>query len=236
MFKLFAEMSQRKFARVAGLMYLFVIVFGIAGQLIRMSFIVADDATQTANNIMGNEIVFNAANVLWLISEMFLLLLGLALYVVLKPVNEILASLMVLLIVIGVAIESINTLNNFAAVQILNGADYLTVFSQEQLNAQAMYRLEVWEAGYGIATIMSFGPWLIPAGYLMYESGYFPKLLGILAVVAGFGIMMEGYQMFLAPDYEVISSGAGVIAVIGEFAVCGWLMLKGANIPLEDAG
>ena len=106
-----AETSPLVYARVAGFMYLFLIVFGIAGQVVRMSFIEPGDAATTANNIMSNEILFSAAKVSWLISEMFLLLLALALYVVLKPVNKILASLMVLFIVVGVAIESINTLN-----------------------------------------------------------------------------------------------------------------------------
>ena len=222
--------SPQKTARVAGFMYLFVIVFGIAGQVVRMSFIEPGDAATTANNIMANEILFSAANVSWLISEMFLLLLGLALYVVLKPVNKILASLMVLFIVVGVAIESINTLNQFAALQLLSGADYLTVFEADQLNAQVMYHLDLWEAGYGIATIMSFGPWLIPTGYLMYTSGYFPKLLGVLAMLAGIGFLIESFQYFLLPDYEVISSVGSVAAVIGEFAVCGWLLIKGVNV------
>jgi hypothetical protein len=225
-----AETSPLVYARVAGFMYLFLIVFGIAGQVTRMSFIEPGDAATTAINIMANSILFSAANVSWLISEMFLLLLGLALYVVLKPVNKILASLMVLFVVVGVAIESINTLNQFAALQLLSGADYLTVFEADQLNAQVMYHLDLWEAGYGIATIMSFGPWLIPAGYLMYTSGYFPKILGVLAVIAGIGISIEGFQLFLLPGYEVISNVAGVAAVIGEFAICGWLLIKGVNV------
>ena len=235
MLNLFTDMDQKKFARVAGLMYLGVIVFGIAGQVVRMGFIEPDDATETANNIMANEIKFSAANVSWLISEMFFLFLGLALYVVLKPVNKILASLVVIFIVVGVAIECTNTLNNFAALQYLSGADYLTVFSEEQLHAKAMYHLDLWESGYAIAAIMSFGPWLIVAGYLMYTSGYFPKILGVLAIIAGIGIMIEGFQHFLAPDYGVISLPGAYAAAIGEFAVCGWFILKGAKIPSNDA-
>lgn len=230
MLDLFADMTQRKAARIAGFMYLGLIVFGIISQVTRMSFIEPDDATQTANNIMANPGKFEAANVVWLFSEMFLLLLGLALYVVLKPVNQILAKLMVLFIVVGVAIESLNTLNNFAAVQYLSGAEYLSVFSQEQLNANAMYHLELWDTGYAIAAIMSFGPWLVPAGYLWYQSGYVPKILGILAMLAGIGIFMEGILHF-APDSEGIALPFSLIAVIGEFAVCGWLIIMGVKIP-----
>jgi len=223
--------TQRKAARIAGFLYLGLIVFGIIGQLARSSLIVLGDAATTANNIMANEMQFRGANMSWLISEIFLLLLGLALYVVFKKVNKNLASLMVLFIVVGVAIESINTLNQFAALQLLSGADYLTVFSADQLNAQVMSHLESWEAGYRIAAILSFGPWLIPAGYLVYKSGYFPRILGILVMLAGFGLLIEGLQYFLLPDYEVISYPGSVVASIGEFAFCGWLLLKGAKIP-----
>jgi len=225
------EEKIKKTSRVAGFLYLGLIVFGIIGQLARSSLIVSGDAATTANNIMANEMQFRGANMSWLISEMFLLLLGLALYVVFKKVNKNLASLMVLFIVVGVAIESINTLNQFAALQLLSGADYLKVFSADQLNAQVMAHLDSWEAGYRIAVIMSFGPWLIPTGYLVYKSGYFPKILGVLAILAGFGFLIEGLQYFLLPDYIVISYPGSALAIIGEFALCGWLLLKGAKIP-----
>ena len=221
--------NPKKTARIAGLMYLGVIIFGILSQVIRMGFIVHGDAATTANNIMANEMQFLGTNVLWLISEMFLLLLGLALYVLLKPVNKNLATLMMLFVAVGVAIESINTLNLFNAVHLLNSADYLSVFSADQLNTQMMFYLGSWEAGYSIAAIMSFGPWLIPLGYLFYESGYFPRMLGIIAVLAGIGILIEGFQHLLLPGLEVISLPAGVVAAIGEFAICGWLLLIGVK-------
>ncbi|MBC8400705.1 MAG: DUF4386 domain-containing protein [Candidatus Marinimicrobia bacterium] len=222
--------NPKKTARIAGLLYLGLIVFGIAGMVVRVSFIEPGDAATTANNIIANKILFSAANVSWLISEMFLLLLGLALYVLLKPVNKIIASLIVLFITVGVSIECLNTLNLFAALKLLSGADYLTVFGADQLNAQVMYHLDLWESGYRIAVILSFGPWLIPTGYLMYTSGYFPKLLGILGMLAGIGFLIESFQYFLLPDNEVISSVGNVAAIIGEFAICGWLLIKGVNV------
>jgi len=128
--------TQRKAAKIAGLLYLLVIVFGIIGHLARQSLIVPGDAATTAKNIMANEMQFRGANLSWLISEMSLLLLGLALYVVLKKVNKNLASLMVLFVVVGVAVESINTLNQFAALQLLSGANHLTAFSADQLTCR----------------------------------------------------------------------------------------------------
>jgi hypothetical protein len=141
----------------------------------------------------------------------------------------------VMFIVVGVAIESLNTINQFAALHLLSGADYLSVYTQDQLNAQVMYHLDLNLTGYNIAAIMSFGPWLIPAGYLMYISGYFPKIVAILAIVAGLGILIEGLRYFLLPDAEGITIVAALMGIIGEFAVCGWLIVKGANIPVVNA-
>ena len=225
----------KKRARIAGLMYLCVIVFGILAQVIRSGIIVPGNAAETAHNIMANGTLFSGSNVLWLISEMFFLLLGVTLYVVLKPVNKNLATLMMVIIGVGVAIECLNTLNLFTAQHILNSGYYSTVFTTEQLNAQVMLYIDSWEVGYRIAQIVSFGPWLIPAGYLMYKSSYFPKVLGILVLLAGIGHLIECFQYFLLPDLTVISSPGVVITVIGEFALAGWLLIKGVKVPVLKA-
>jgi hypothetical protein len=78
---------------------------------------------------------------------------------------------------------------------------------------------------------VSFGPWLIPAGYLMYKSNYFPNILGILVIVAGIGHLIECFQYFLLPDLAVISAPGVIISVIGEFALAGWLLVKGVKVP-----
>jgi hypothetical protein len=228
---LFADMDQREFTRVAGIMYLVLIIFGIGSQVTRLSFIDADDAAKTAANIMDNEVLFNAANVGWLISEMFFLLLGIALFMVFRPVNRFLATVMLFLITVGVAMECLNTLNYFAAVHLLSGEEYLAVFTEEQLHAQAMYHINMGEAGYWISAVVSFGPWLIVAGYLMYVSGYFPKALGILAALGGIGITSEAFQAYLAPEQEALAIPGAIIAIVAEFTLMGWFIIKRADIP-----
>jgi hypothetical protein len=125
-------------------------------------------------------------------------------------------------------------LNIYAPLHILSGEEYLAVYTEPQLHAMAMYRIELADAGYWISAIMSFGPWLIVAGFLIHVSGYFPKFLGILAVLAGFGIAIEGFQFFLAPEHEVIAIPGAILAVVGEFSLCGWFIIKGAKIPSAD--
>jgi hypothetical protein len=222
--------NPKKMARVAGIMYLGVIILGIMAQVILMGIIVPGEPTETANNILDNEMLFSGANVIWLISELLFLLLGIALFVILKPTNKNLATLMLLFIGVGVAIECLNTLNNFTALQLLTSDHYSAVFTTEQLHAQALSYIETWQAGYSIGAILSFGPWLVVAGYLVYRSEHFPKILGVLVTLAGIAILIENVQLLILPHFEVLTYLTGIISVIGEFAFCGWLLVKGVKV------
>jgi hypothetical protein len=200
-----------------------------------MSFVVDDDPAETANNIMANEGLFIGANVVWIISEMFWLFLGFVLYLVLRPVHKDIALLFFVLVAVGVAMECLNTLNQIAVVELLSGADYLAVFTTDQVNAQVMHQFDLNEKGYNINAIVSFGPWLVPAGYLIYRSGYFPKILGILVMLGGIGIFYEGLVALLAPNYPEIAIPGSILGILGEFTLAGWLLVKGANVPSEVA-
>lgn len=226
--------SNKKTARVAGLLYLLLIIFGIFAEFfVRQGLIVPGDAAITANNIMASESLFRLGFVSDIIASACWLLLPLALYVLLKPVNKNFASLMVLFVLAGVAMQCINMLNQFAALLLLSGADYLKVFQADQLHALAMFFLNLHKYGYSSAGIFH-GLWLLPLGYLVFKSGYFPRILGVLLIIACFGFLVDFFGRFLLPNYEnyeAIISLVGLSSVIGEFSFCGWLLLKGAKIP-----
>jgi hypothetical protein len=226
-----ADLSKRKVARVAGLLYLAVIVFGVTAELVRQSLIVPGDATTTASNIMASESLFRLGFVSDLIMITCFIFLPLAFYVLLKPVNKNLASLMVIFVLVSVPIMFINMLFHFAPLLLLSGADYLTVFGADQLHALVMFFIELYTAGVMIATIFH-GLWLLPLGFLVYKSGYFPRILGVFLMIACFGFVIESFAFFLLPPgYEVITYPGIVFEIIGEFGFCGWLLLKGAKIP-----
>ena len=120
---------------------------------------------------------------------------------------------------------------HFAALLLLNGADYLTVFEADQLHALVMFFLNFFTTGVFISMIFH-GLWLLPLGYLVYKSGYFPRILGVFLMIACFGFLIESFAFFLLPpSYEVITYPGIVFEIIGEFGFCGWLLLKGAKIP-----
>ena len=143
-----ADQSPRKTARMAGLFYLIFILTTVLASYIRGRFIVSGDAAATANNIVASQGLFRVGFVTELVSAVFFVLAAWALYVLLKPVNKNLALLFLLLNLGGVAVECLNALNLFAALQFLSGANYLSVFQTGQLQAMAMSSLNLYTNGF----------------------------------------------------------------------------------------
>lgn len=210
---------------MAGLFYLIFILTTVLATYVRSRLIVFGDAAATANNIMGSELFFRIGFVTELVSAVFFVLAAWALFVLLKPVNENLALLFLLLNLGGVAVECINALNLFAALQFLSGANYLTVFQTGQLQAMAMSFLNSYTNGFMIAQIF-FGTWLLPLGYLVYKSRFLPRLLGILLILDFFGWTSYFFQFFLFPDYGILSYPGAAVGFIAEISISLWLLIK----------
>ena len=229
-----ADMSPRKAAKIAGAVYLICIVLGaFSNQFVRQILIVPGDATATVNNIMANESLFRLGFVADLIFLTVWLLLPLALYKLLKPVNNIHAVLMVLFALVMVPIMFINNVFQFAALLLLSGAEYLTVFETGQLQAQVMFFLDLRNTGFLMAYIF-YGLWLLPFGYLVYKSGlvyrsgYITKILGVLLMIGCFGYLVDFITIFLFPDFDVEVS---LFTGIGELLIPFWLLFFGGKLP-----
>jgi hypothetical protein len=213
---------------MAGLLYLIFIVTLIFSSLIRSRLIVFGNPATTANNIMGSELLFRIGFVSELVSAVFFLLAAWTLYALLKPVNKNLALLFLLLNLGGVAVECINTLNLFSALQLLSSANYLNVFQTGQLQALAMSFLNSYTNGFMIAQIF-FGAWLLPLGYLVFKSRFLPRILGILLMIDCFGILIWFFQFFLFPSYGAISYPGYAVGFVAEGSLSLWLLVKGVK-------
>jgi hypothetical protein len=215
-----------KTARIAGVLYLLVAVLGIINMMYGpASLIVYGDAATTVNNIMASEGPFRFGIVNDLVAQTVGLLLVLALYKLLKPVNKDHALLMVIFALVGIPIVMLNVLNQFAALLLLSGADHLTVFAADQLQALVMLFLNLDEHGFYIAHIF-WGLWLFPMGYSVYKSGYIPRILGILLIIAGFGYLIDFVTFFFVPNFGPIK----MFTFIGELLFPLWLLIKGVNV------
>ncbi len=220
--------SMNRTARIAGLFYLIFILLLPLATSIRSQLIVFGDAAATAQKITANELLFRASFVTELVSALFFVLAAWALYALLKPVNKNLALLFLLLNLGGVAIECMSVLNLSTALSLLSGADYLTVFPADQLQAQALLYTDLYTSGFMIAQIF-FGAWLLPLGYLIYRSGFLPRFLGILLIVDFFGVLIWFLQFFLLPEANVISYPGLAAGFIAEVSLTLWLLVKGVK-------
>ena len=127
------KMNPNKTARVAGFLSLIMIPFALFGIMWASSLIVPGDAATTANNIMASESLFRLSIGSALMVQVGHILLVLVLYKLLKVVNKNHALLMVIFSLVGNPITMLNELNRVAVLLLLNGADYLTVFTAGQL-------------------------------------------------------------------------------------------------------
>jgi hypothetical protein len=220
------EINPNRIARVAGMLYLIIFCLGIFAELfVRQSLIVPGDAATTVNNIMVSESLFRISLVSDLIRHTFLILLPLVLYQLLKPVGKNIALLMVIFALAGVPIALLNMLNHFAALLLLSGADYLTAFEADQLRAQVMFFLDLYE--YGAFIPQFLGLWLLPLGYLVFKSGFLPRILGILLMIGCFGYVIDAVLFFL---FASSAATLSLFAFIGELLFALWLLIKGVNI------
>jgi hypothetical protein len=229
-----ADTSQRKVARVAGVLYLTIIIAGIFAEFfVRQSLIVPGDATATAANITAAEGLFRigiAGDLIMIICD---IALALAFYVLLKPVSNALSLLAAFFRLGQAAILGINLLNLFFILQLLSGADYLTVFGADQLHALVLLFLNGHSTGYSIGLVL-FGLSLLILGYLVFKSGYFPRILGVLLIVASLGYLIDSFASFLLPNYDNYEAIFALVvflpAFIGELSMCLWLLIKGVHV------
>lgn len=218
------ETSPLFYARLAGFLYLLVVPLGIFSLSVSSGLLVSGDTAATANNIMASESLFRLSIVSELLATLVMLLVVLALYRLLKPVNKDMALIMVILVIVGVPIAMLTTLNEFAVLQLLSGAEYLSVFTTEQLQALTLLFLHLHSQGGSIAFIF-WGLWLFPLGYLVFRSGFLPRILGILLMIACFGYVMNSFATFLGYTVNV-----GLFAALGEVLFILWLLIKGVNV------
>jgi hypothetical protein len=225
--------STRNPGRFAGLLYLLVSIPGAFSLLyVPGKLIVAGNATATAAAIAASETLFRVGIAVQLISQALFIFVALALYDLLKGVNRRHATLMVILIVVAIPIAFLNELNAIAALQLIRGADFLSVVDQPQREALAMLFVTLHDRGFDVAGIF-WGLWLFPLALLVYRSRFLPKFLGFWLGIAGIAYVLLSLTALLAPQYRDTVFTISQPATIGELVFMLWLVIKGARPPAE---
>jgi hypothetical protein len=221
-----ADTSLRTAAIVAGLGLLLMTILAIIANFIALqNLIVPGDPTTTASNIRASTGLFRIGIGSLLIVSILDVIVAWALYIFLKPVNKSLSLLAAWFRVVYAAIFAIALNNLLLVLQLLNDADYLKVGETNQVYAQVMLSLNAFNSGWDIG-LAFFGLHLVVVGYLAFKSGYVPKLLGILLIIAGLGYLIDSLGKILIPNYNV---SIAMFTFIGEALLFIWLLWKGTK-------
>src|SRR6202163_943081 len=217
--------STKNPGRFAGLLYILMSIPGFFAMVyVPSKLIVHGNAAATANNVSASETLFRLGIAGELVGYAGFIFVALALYDVLKVVNRRHASLMVILIVVAVPIAFLNELNSIAALVLVRGADFLSIFEKPQRDALAMLFLHLHGHGFDVAEIF-WGLWLFPLGLLVYRSRFLPRFLGIWLVFAGVAWVTLSLTGLLLPQYQDKVDAYSQPAVLGEVAFMLWLAI-----------
>lgn len=223
--------NRDKTARFAGLLYLILVISGIINLMyIPSKLIVWEDAAKTLQNIINSELLFRLGIVSGIITFLSFLLLPLVLYKLLNEVNKTQALLMVVFAVVSIPLSFVNILNKFAVLTWISKAKYLEGIDTSEIQLQVMFYLDSYNNGIEISQIF-WGLWLFPFGYLVYKSGFLPKILGILLMAGCIGYLITFFAGFLYSGFHktTIATIVGLPASIGEIGICLWLLIMGTK-------
>ena len=219
--------SIAKTARRAGLLYLAIFVlYPLAALGGRSSLVVSGDAAATAANLAANEGLFGWGMVGLSVVICIEVVLAALLYVIFRPASRSISLAAAFARLGEGVVMAINLFTGFLALLAAGGAGYLAAFSREQLDALTMLALDLDEFVVLLWGVF-FALHLLLLGYLVYRSGFLPKILGVLLALAGMGYFAQSLGFMVAPDSrELLETLVIVLAVPGELAFALWLVIK----------
>ena len=226
-----AEASPRFKARIAGVLYLVIIVAALFAEVfVRGRLIVSGDAAATATNILAHESIYRLGGAADLIAFACDVAVALIFFELFKPVSGTLSMLAAFFRLMHVSIVGISTVYHFAPLVLLGDARFLSTFSTNQSQALALVSLRLHALGYNIALVF-FGFHCLLIGYLIWRSAFMPRVLGALMAIAGSCYLTNSFANFLSPAVAghlfpwILLPGA-----LAEWGLTAWLLVVGLNV------
>jgi hypothetical protein len=221
--------SNKKTARVAGVLYLLLALGSFFSFVVRGQLEVPGDIAETLRRVASSETLLRLAIIGDLIGQTAFVLLAPVLYWLFKPVDKVKATVLAILILVPVPI-ALGTLQNLYAVLPLSHAG-------AEAHAQAATLLDS-HAGGTIVAEFFWGLWLIPFGLLAWQSRFFPKALGVLLVLGSVGYLLKSLGDVLMPGNAALASTVSIciiVSTIAEVAMVLWLLIVGRKETGQQA-
>lgn len=216
-------------ARRIGLLYLVMALGAIFNEFfLSAGFVVPDDPTATLRNIAGAELTFRLGIVVSFLNLMIFIVLVTALHRLFREVDRSHAMAMVLFVVLGVGVSLAGLMLKFSPLVLMKETAYHSVFTGSQLEALAFDLLRIRGAGSVIAGAF-WGLWLFPFGILVIRSGFLPRILGYLLLVAGVGYLTDSLTSMLIPEAKKAFASWLMPLYFGEIPIIFWLAIRGVK-------
>ena len=230
------EFSIQTYARIAGVLYLINIAAGLLGEMfVRNAMIVSGDAAATAANITHSPLLWRVGIAGDLIMQATDVPLMMIFYVLLKPVNRNLALTALLFTLVQTASLVANKMNLMMPLFLSADVEYLKAFTPDQLHALAYVAIKAHGYGFGIGLIF-FGFECLITGYLVFKSGFLPKILGVAMQIAGVCYLVNSFALILAPALQDVLFPAILLpCFFAELSFCLWLLIKGVDASKWEA-
>src|SRR5438445_9605398 len=222
--------SPKRLARIAGLLYLLVGIFGgFAVGYVGPRLYVPGDAAATAGNVLANAGLVRIGVIADLFQATVFVFLGMTLYLLLRHVNRNVATVMAILVAIATTIMCLDKVFQFAALRVASDGAYAAAFGMAGSNALVLLLLDIHNYGFLIAQIF-FGLWLAPLGYLAYKSGLFPRALGVVLIAAGISYLLDLLVAFVSPELSrTVHTYFAILPTIAEVWMLGYLLVFGVR-------
>ncbi len=224
-----AAASPRQLARIAGGLYLIVILGGFFSiGYVPATVVVSGDPAATAHNIQANELLYRLGIVVHTITLCCNVPLAVIFYDLFKLVNRRLALLVVFFTLVGTAVEGANLSNQFAPLSLLGGG-YSSALTPGQVQGLAYMPVDLQEVSYSINTVF-FSFYGLAIAYLVYRSTFLPRAIGVLLAIGALCYLTYSFATLLAPDFaHHLVPYIQVPSLVGEGSFSLWLLIAGVN-------
>lgn len=230
------DISQRSAGKIVGVGFLMtlagVVFASICG--VTPGLIVPGDAAATANKIIESGMLFRVGILGWLVVILGDVVRAWAFYVFFKRINKSIALLAAWWMLLHDAIFGFANTCLVVVSELLDSSGYFAGLALDKVHPLMMILLKTHFYGFEIG-LFFFSFHLLLLGYLALTSGYVPRILGVLVLIAGFGYLIDSAGLIILPNYPaILTSILALPNIVGELALVVWLAFKGGTTSSRD--